>query len=145
MLDYMLNIGSKAPDFSALDQNGKKHRLADYQGRYLLLYFYPKDDTPGCTKEACAFRDSYQDLHKVRTEVLGVSKDSVESHGKFARKFGLPFPILSDSSREIISAYGVTGRQSFLISPAGTIVKIYNKVKPAGHAMEVIADLEGLG
>lgn len=141
----MLDIGTKAPDFSALDQHGKKHQLSDYQGSYLLLYFYPKDDTPGCTKEACAFRDSYDDLRKVRAQVLGVSKDSVSSHIKFSHKFNLPFPILSDPDKEIIVAYQVDKRMSYLISPDGTIVKAYATVKPAEHAGQVIRDLEGLG
>jgi len=143
----MLDVGSMAPEFAAPDQDGKERKLADYRGRWLLLYFYPKDDTPGCTAEACALRDSWSDFEKTGAAVLGVSKDSVKSHGKFAAKYGLPFTIISDEDRAIIRAYGADGlirRVSYLIDPEGKIAKAYPKVKPAGHAAEVLADLAEL-
>jgi peroxiredoxin Q/BCP len=135
-----------APDFRAPDQNGKEHALPDYRGRWLLLYFYPKDDTPGCTKEACTFRDHFEDL-KGKVEILGISHDKVESHSRFAGKYGLPFNLLSDPDRKIIKAYGADGffftkRISFLIDPKGKIAKVYDKVTPKSHALEVLEDWE---
>ncbi len=141
----MLDIGVKAPDFKAPDQNNKLHRLSDYQGKYLLLYFYPKDNTPGCSREACTFRDSYQDFEKMGAKVLGVSKDSVVSHDRFAQKFKLSFPILADPEKVILTDYDISGRQSYLISPAGIIIKTYKNVKPDSHAHEVLTYLKGLG
>jgi thioredoxin-dependent peroxiredoxin len=143
----MLAIGSKAPGFSAPDQDGKIHKLSDYKGRWLLLYFYPKDNTPGCTTEACTIRDSYADFQKIGAAVLGVSKDSVKSHTGFAGKYNLPFPILSDGEKTIIKAYGADGlfaRISYLIDPNGIVAKAYEKVKPAEHAAEAINDLREL-
>lgn len=143
----MLTIGSKAPDFAAPDQDGKIHHLADYRGRWLLLYFYPKDNTPGCTTEACTLRDTYSDFEKTKAAVLGVSADSVKSHTGFAKKYNLPFPILADQDKTIIKAYGADGlvrRISYLIDPHGTIAKAYAKVKPAEHAAEVLKDLSDL-
>jgi peroxiredoxin Q/BCP len=149
--------GSPAPQFSLQDQDGKLHTLADYAGRYVLLYFYPKDDTPGCTKEACAIRDAMPDFSKVNAVVLGISADSVKSHKKFAEKYGLPFTLLADEQKEVAHAYGVWGwkkfmgrdyegisRTSFLIGPDGTIAKVYENVKPEAHAAEVLADLAAL-
>ena len=149
-----LQIGDKAPAFELPDQNGKVHKLSDYTGRVVLLYFYPKDDTPGCTKEACGIRDQWADFKKTGVIVLGVSTDTAKSHKKFAEKYDLPFPLLSDESKELVKAYGVWGpkkfmgreflgtkRWSFLIGPDGMIVKIYENVKPAEHTAEVLADV----
>ncbi len=143
-----LKEGEKAPHFVALDQNGKKHQLSDYKGKWLLLYFYPKDNTPGCTKEACSFRDQFHDL-KGKVEVLGVSHDGLESHQRFAEKYKLPFLLLSDPKREIIKAYEANGflftkRISYLVNPQGKIAKIYAKVSPGQHAEEVLKDYESL-
>lgn len=145
----------KAIDFSLPDQNGKVHSLSSYKGSWVFLYFYPKDDTPGCTKEACGFRDSLNDLKKHNVFVLGVSADSVSSHQKFAKKYNLNFPLLSDEKKEIIKAYGAFGKKkfmgkefegilriSFLINPKGEIVKKYDKVKPEVHAKEVLEDVK---
>ncbi|MFO0705022.1 MAG: thioredoxin-dependent thiol peroxidase [Candidatus Andersenbacteria bacterium] len=152
-----LAVGARAIDFSLQDQSKKTHTLKTYKGKWVLLYFYPKDDTPGCTKEACGFRDSLPRFKKSKLVVLGVSADSVESHAKFAKKFGLPFTLLSDPDKTTIKAYGVWGlkkfmgreymgirRMSFLIDPAGTIAKFYPKVKPVEHPAEVLADLAAL-
>lgn len=149
--------GSAAPDFTLPDQDGKEHALREYRGKWVLLYFYPKDDTPGCTIEACTIRDQFKDFKKIGAEVLGVSTDSVASHKKFADKFELPFTLLADVHKEVVGAYGVFGekkmmgrtymgvkRTSFLIDPHGKIAKIYEKVKPESHAAEVIADLKVL-
>jgi peroxiredoxin Q/BCP len=142
----MLAEKTLAPDFSALDQQGNRHELKDYQGKWLLLYFYPKDNTPGCTKEACQFRDYFEDL-KPEVSVLGVSSDSVKSHSKFATQYRLPFPLLADSDKEIIRLYHANGlfftkRISYLIDPHGTIAKVYEKVDPAKHAMEVLKHVQ---
>lgn len=140
----MLTIGIKAPEFSAPDQDGKIHQLSDYNGRWLLLYFYPKDNTPGCTTEACTFRDSFGEFKKINAAVVGVSKDSVQSHAGFAAKYSLPFTIVADSEKKIIEAYEVESRVSYLIDPKGVIAKAYTKVKPAEHAAEVIKDIREL-
>lgn len=153
----MLEIGKKAPAFTLQDQKGKTHKLSDYAGKWLLIYFYPKDDTPGCTKEACQLRDNYADYKKLKAVVLGVSKDSVDSHKKFADKFELPFPILADPDTKMIQKYGAwqeksmfgkkymgIQRMSYLIDPKGKVVKVYPKVKPIGHAKEVLQDLKEL-
>jgi peroxiredoxin Q/BCP len=149
-----LKINQQAPDFKLKDQNGKIHKLSNYQGKWVLLYFYPKDDTPGCTKEACAIRDNFPNFKKLSVVVLGVSVDSVESHKKFSQKYNLPFTLLSDERKEIVKKYGVWGkkkfmgkeyegtlRTSFLISPQGKIAKIYENVKPEIHAEEVLNNL----
>lgn len=150
----MANLeGKKAPDFTLPDQDGKNHSLSDYRGKTVLLYFYPKDMTPGCTVEACSFRDSMNDLKAGGVQVLGVSVDSVESHKKFAEHFHLNFPILSDMNKKVVQEFGVwgekkfmgvkyvgTSRESFLIGPDGVIVKHYEKVKPATHVAEVLKD-----
>jgi len=143
-IEMKLSEGQKAPDFAALDQQGQQHKLSAYKGKWLLVYFYPKNDTPGCTKEACAFRDEFADL-KGKVEVLGVSHDKVESHAKFASKYQLPFTLLSDPQKKIIEAYEAKGffftkRISYLINPEGKIAKIYSKVSPKGHAREVLRD-----
>ena len=152
-----LTIGDKAPDFTLPDQEGKNHKLAGYKGQWVLLYFYPKDDTPGCTKEACMLRDNYSSFKKIKAVVLGVSIDTVEKHERFAQKYDLPFPLLADIEKEVVQAYEVWGKKkfmgreymgirrwSFLIDPKGKIAKIYEDVKPALHAAEVLADLEAM-
>ena len=149
-----LKIGQKAPAFALSDQDGKTHTLKNYAGQWVLVYFYPKDDTPGCTVEACGFRDYLPKFKKSKLVVLGVSADTVASHKKFAKKFGLPFPLLSDETKTTIKKYGAWGkksfmgrtydgifRTSFLIDPRGVIAKIYEKVKPAVHPVEVFSDL----
>ncbi len=146
-----LKPGQLAPDFQLPDQDGKIHRLSDYRGQWVLLYFYPKDDTPGCTKEACVIRDSLPNFKKLKVKVFGVSVDSVKSHRKFAEKYSLPFTILADEKKEVVKKYGVwakkkfmgkeyygTLRTSFLIGQKGKIVKIYEDVKPEIHAGEVL-------
>jgi thioredoxin-dependent peroxiredoxin len=152
-----LQEGQMAPDFELLDQNNNKQTLSNYRGQWLLLYFYPKDDTPGCTKEACNFRDNWEQFNQAKTMVMGVSTDSVKSHQKFAEKYGLHFPLLSDEEKKIVKEYGVwqpkkmlgkefmgTVRSSFLINPEGRIAKIYERVKPEGHAMEVWKDYKAM-
>ena len=147
-----LKVGQKAPVFELPDQDGKIHKLSDYKGKFVLLYFYPKDDAPGCTIEACSIRDNFSSFKKIKTIVLGVSADSIKSHKKFEEKYSLPFPLLSDKNKKVIKAYGVWGkkkfmgreymgikRTSFLINPDGKISKIYEDVKPAHHASEVLA------
>lgn len=146
-----------APDFELPDQDGKKHRLSGYRGRWVLLYFYPRDNTPGCTIEAHAIRDAWGEFKAKHVVVLGVSTDSVGSHKKFETKHALPFTLLSDEEKEVVKAYGVwapkklagreflgTKRTSFLIDPSGKIAKVYLKVKPAEHAGEVLRDYEKL-
>jgi peroxiredoxin Q/BCP len=150
-----LKEGDKAPDFTAPTNGGDKVSLADFKGKQVVLYFYPKDDTPGCTKEACAFRDHFAEFKKKGAVVLGVSVDPVKSHDKFARKFKLPFTLVSDEDKRIVHAYGVWGekqfmgrkylgthRVTFLIAPDGRIKKIWRQVKPEEHAAEVLAALE---
>lgn len=145
----------KAKDFSLPDQNGKIHKLSDYKGKWIVLYFYPKDDTPGCTKEACGFRDSIEEYKRKGIVILGVSKDSVESHKKFSEKYRLSFPILSDIDKKIIQAYGAWGekkflgktymgtlRKTYLIGKSGEIVKIYEKVDPLIHSQELLTMIE---
>lgn len=149
-----LKEGDMAPDFSAATSGGGKISLADFKGKNVILYFYPKDDTPGCTKEACAFRDGFAEFQKRGAVVLGVSTDSAASHDKFVEKFKLPFPLLADEDKTIVNAYGVWGdksflgrvyqgtrRVTFLIGPDGRIKKIWPKVKPDQHAAEVLAAL----
>ncbi len=139
------------------EEKGKVHQSKDYLGKYILLYFYPKDNTPGCTTEACMIRDSWSEFKDYNAVVLGVSADSVESHKKFSDKFELPFPLLSDSEKTLINDYGVfveknmfgkkymgIKRSSFLIDPEGKIVKIYKIVKPKEHASQVLNDLKNL-
>jgi peroxiredoxin Q/BCP len=150
----MLKQGDKAPLFSLPDQEGIIRSLSDYLGKKVLIYFYPKDDTPGCTVEACGFRDGYEELRKAGLIILGISKDSVKSHKKFSEKHSLPFPILSDESTDIAKAYGVwklkkfmgrgymgVDRMSFLIDEKGKIEKVYEKVSPGIHKDEVSADI----
>lgn len=146
-------VGTKAPSFDLLNQEGKRHKLRDALGSWVLIYFYPKDDTPGCTKEACMLRDNFPDFRKLGITVFGVSVDSVKSHAKFAEKYTLPFILLSDEDKKMVTAYGVwgkkkfmgreymgTNRVSFLIDPKGNIAKIYPKVDPQTHADTVLED-----
>ena len=153
-ISMKLSVGDQAPDFSLSDAVGTMHTLSQYNGKWVLLYFYPKDNTPGCTKQACVIRDDYSQFKKLQATVLGVSVDSPESHGKFAMKYELPFTLLADEKKEVVARYDVwtkkkfmgreymgTLRTSFLISPEGKIVKIYDGVKPETHAIEVLADL----
>ena len=137
-----------APAFSLPDQNGKTHSLAHHAGKWVLLYFYPKDDTPGCTKEACGLRDAFDEYKKRGITVFGVSRDTVESHKKFEEKYGLPFTLLSDTDGSVIAAYGAAGaftkRISYLIDPTGVIRKTYPKVDPAIHAPEILKDFDSL-
>ena len=148
-----LDRGNTAPDFDLLDQNSKRHTLADYSGRWLVLYFYPKDDTPGCTTQACEFRDDIFILRKMGVAVAGVSLDDVGSHREFAEKYSLPFPLLSDAGGEVARRYGAltsfgpvkfAKRQTFIIAPDGTIARVYRNVRPKEHSDEVIAELRSL-
>src|SRR6476620_9672809 len=148
----MLKEGDVAPDFNSKDQNGETVKLSDYKGKKVVLYFYPKDDTPGCTKEACSFRDA-DDIYRGKgIKVFGVSTDSEASHQKFISKFQLPFDLLADTYKQIVEAYGVwgeksmygkkymgTNRKTFLIDKEGKIAKIFDKVDVSNHADEVLA------
>ena len=149
----LIEPGKKAPAFTLKDQDGKTHKLSDYEGRPVVLYFYPKDDTPGCTTEACAFRDDVFKFKKMGVAIVGVSVDDVASHKAFAEKHSLPFTLLADSDKAVAKSYGVlvdykgtelASRQTFLIDPEGVVAKHYPKVDPDGHSPEVIADLEAL-
>ncbi|MBP6085569.1 thioredoxin-dependent thiol peroxidase [Candidatus Gracilibacteria bacterium] len=150
MID-LLTIGAPAPQFTALSSTGNPVSLADYRGKYVVLYFYPKDDTPGCTKEACGFRDSYQEFEQNNVVILGVSKDSVASHQKFQNKYQLPFVLLSDEDLAICKAYHTWGQKSmygrkydgifrvtYLIDPEGMIKQVFPKVDPVLHAKEML-------
>jgi peroxiredoxin Q/BCP len=149
-----LTVGAPAPSFSAPDQSGKTVSLADFKGKTVVLYFYPKDDTPGCTVQACSFRDGHAAFQKKKTVVLGVSPDNAKSHVKFIEKFTLPFPLLSDPDHTIAEAYNVwveksmygkkymgMERSTFVIGPDGRLKAIYRKVKPEIHIADVLADL----
>lgn len=152
-----LKIGDLAPDFALPDQKGEVRRLSDFRGQWVVLYFYPKDNTPGCTKEACGFRDLFPKFQRRKIVVIGISTDSVRSHEKFAEKYDLPFLLLADEEKAVVRAYGVWGqksfmgrttmgthRTSFLVDPEGRIAKIYERVRPETHAEEVFRDLEQL-
>ncbi|MCX7628323.1 MAG: peroxiredoxin [Methylophilaceae bacterium] len=143
--------GQPAPGFTLPDQTGKLHSLTDYRGSWLVLYFYPKDDTPGCIKEACSFRDDLHRIERLGAKVVGISLDDTESHAKFARKYHLPFPLLSDHDGKVADRYGalthlgivkLAKRHTYLIGPDGKIVKVYLKVDPSRHSREIIDDLE---
>ncbi len=145
----MLDINTPAPDFSLPDESGEFHSLEEYKGSWVLLYFYPKDDTPGCTKEACSLRDYALEYEQNDLIVIGISKDSGESHQNFISKYKLPFTLLSDEKSKVIDMYGAKGpigtkRISYLIDPEGMIEKVYTKVDPEKHAEEVLRDLESL-
>ena len=148
-----ISTGQVAPNFNLQDQNGEWHTLDNYKGKWVVLFFYPKDQTPGCTTEACNFRDNIFEFEKLNAQILGVSLDDVESHQAFSEKYSLPYPILADVNKECATEYGVLGkfmmmtiakRQSFLINPEGSIVKHYKKVDPDTHTKEVIGDLKQL-
>ena len=154
----MLDVGMKAPEFTLQDQDGREVSLADYRGKKVVLYFYPKDSTPGCTRQACAFAGSLSEIKAQGAVVLGVSKDSVASHRKFADKYGLPFTLLSDPQLEAIQAYGVwqekklygkvsmgVVRTTFVIDEAGVVAAVMPKVKPDTNAAEVLRLLKGEG
>jgi thioredoxin-dependent peroxiredoxin len=147
----LLEVGDKAPAFQTRNQDGEKVSLADFKGQKVALYFYPKDDTPGCTKEACSFRDGWSKFRKRNVAVLGVSTDDERSHRKFVDKFSLPFPLLADTDRAIVKAYGVWGEKSmygrkymgthrvtYLVDEKGKIAAVWPKVKPDGHADEIL-------
>ena len=143
-------VGKLAPEFELSDQDGQLHSLEDYHEQWVVLYFYPKDETPGCTTEACEFRDNIFAYRKLNARILGVSLDDVESHKAFADNHGLPFPLLADTEGTAAGAYGVktkwagftiAKRQTFIIDPEGVVVKHYEKVKPDTHAKEVLAAL----
>lgn len=145
----LLSIGAHAPEFSLQDHTGTIRTLSDYKGSYVVVYFYPKDDTPGCTKEACMIRDMYDEYAQNGIIVLGISKDSPESHIKFKEKYELPFTLLSDPGQSTIQAYGASGtlfnkRITYIIDPEGVIAKVYPDVDPASHAMELLNDLKTL-
>jgi peroxiredoxin Q/BCP len=153
----MLELNELAPDFTLLDQNGNQHKLSDYRGKKVILYFYPKDDTPGCTTEACQFNEILPNFQETEAVVLGISADTPESHKKFAEKYNLNFTLLSDPEKEVIQKYGVWKeknmygkktfgivRTTFIIDEEGKIRKIYNNVKADGHAQKVIEDIKTL-
>ena len=143
-----------APNFSLKDQAGTQHTLADYNGTWLVLYFYPKDDTPGCTTEACSLRDAATDLKEIDAEIVGVSADDTKSHEKFIKKHHLNFTLLSDPEKKTIEAYGAWGkkmfgkegilRKTFIIDPDGDVVKVYGRVTPLGHGEQLVADIKRL-
>lgn len=150
----LLAEGSQAPDFSLQDETGTVRKLSDYRGSPVVLYFYPRDDTPGCTKEACNFRDDYSAYKNAGITILGVSPDTPKSHAKFKTKYGLPFTLLADTDHEVCVLYGVWGRKksmgreydgvfrtTFLIDPEGQIIKVFEKVRPADHSAEVLKAL----
>ncbi|MBK9137865.1 MAG: thioredoxin-dependent thiol peroxidase [Verrucomicrobia bacterium] len=155
--ELTLKVGDPAPDFTAPTQTGETVTLSALRGQWVVLYFYPKDNTPGCTVEACGFRDAWETLRSRGVAVLGVSTDSVKSHERFARLFKLPFTLVADPDKTVVKAYGVyaeksfmgriglgTHRVTFLIAPDGRIAEIWPKVKTAGHAAEVLAAIERL-
>jgi peroxiredoxin Q/BCP len=146
-------VGQPAPDFNLPDQNGKLHTLQEYRGKWLVLYFYPKDDTPGCTQEACSFRDDLSQITELGAQVVGVSVDDTNSHAEFAKKYHLPFPLLADKSTETAARYGAlmdlwlikfARRYTFLIDPQGNIKKMYLGVETSRHSKQIIADLKKL-
>lgn len=143
-----------APDFSLTDGNGKLHALADYAGKWVVVYFYPKDDTPGCTLEACSLRDNYSELVAAGVAVVGISRDDASLHQKFATKHNLPFTLLSDPDAAVMKAYGAWGkkmfgtegvlRKTFIIDPSGIVRKVYGRVTPLGHGAQVARDIVAL-
>ena len=145
----LLQTGIAAPDFTLADHTGAMRTLSELKGSYVVIYFYPKDDTPGCTKEACMIRDIYHDFEKAGITVIGISKDSPASHAKFREKYELPFILLSDPEKHAIGPYGAsqligTKRISYIIDPNGVIVGVYPNVDPAGHAMQLLQDIKNL-
>ena len=147
----VLSAGEQAPAFELLDNEGNLHKLSDYQGQTIVVYFYPRDDTPGCTKEACSFRDAYADFREAGVEVIGISPDNEGSHSKFIAKYQLPFVLLSDPDHNVCEAFGAWGlkkmygreyegvyRTTFVIGPNGVIKHVFENVKPADHSQEVL-------
>lgn len=150
-----LIVGQKAPDFELPDQDGNLHKSSDFLGQTVLIYFYPKDDTPGCTIEACGIRDNFPKFSEIKVKVLGISVDTVASHKKFADKYKLPFTLLSDSEKQVVNLYDVwkkkkfmgreydgTVRTSFLINKEGKIIKIFENVKPPIHAQQILEEIK---
>lgn len=151
----MLSANLPAPDFELPDETGKLHKLSDYRGKFVVLYFYPKDDTPGCTTEACGFRDNYSAYTQAGAVILGVSPDSAKSHTKFKNKYELPFTLLADEDHAVCEQYGAWGlkkfmgreydgvlRTTFVIGPDGLIKQVFEGVKPDGHSQEVLAAIK---
>ncbi len=145
-----VSVGEPAPDFELTDQDGLLHSLEDYRDRWVVLFFYPKDGTPGCTTEVCEFRDNIFAYRDLNAQILGISLDDIESHKAFSEEHGLPYPLLADVGGDVAAAYGVktrmfgmtvAKRQTFIISPAGHVAKHYEKVKPASHSAQVLHDL----
>ena len=147
----MLKIGDKAPDFQGLNEKGEQVNLRDFEGKKLILFFYPKDDTPGCTAEACSLRDSYQELRDKNFELLGISVDDAKKHNKFIAKYTLPFSLIADTEHVVVNAYGVWGekkfmgkvfdgihRKTFVIDEKGTIERVFEKVKTDDHAAQIL-------
>ena len=154
----MLKEGTVAPDFDLANDSGSSTRLSTLRGKTVVLYFYPKDDTPGCTTEACSFRDSWAAVEASGAIVLGISPDSVEKHGKFKAKYSLPFSLLADPDKAVLKAYGAFGpkmmygkeslgviRSTFIVGPDGTIAKVFPKVMPEGHAVQVLEAIKAIG
>ncbi len=152
-----MEVNDKSPDFSTTDENGKEVALKDFRGQTVVLYFYPKADTPGCTKEACSFRDAYKEIKRTGVVLLGISADTSGAQKKFQDKFSLPFPLLADAGKKIADLFGVVkeknmygkkvkgiARTTFVIAPDGKIQHIFHNVKPEGHAEEVLAYLKGV-
>ena len=150
-----ISTGIPAPDFSLEDETGTLYSLSDFRGQPVVLYFYPKDDTPGCTTEACNFRDDYSHYTKAGITILGVSPDTPKSHARFKAKYGLPFPLLADADHKVCELYKVWGlkkamgreyngvfRTTYLIDEKGMIIRVYENVKPAGHSAEILAELK---
>ena len=150
-----LKEGMQAPTFELKDSHGNIHKLSDYAGQTIVVYFYPKDDTPGCTKEACSFRDAYADFKEAGIEIIGISPDTPKSHAKFIDKYELPFLLLSDPDHEVLEAYGVWGlkkmygreyegvfRTTYVIGPDGEIKKVFENVKPSDHSQQVLEEIE---
>jgi thioredoxin-dependent peroxiredoxin len=143
----MIEVDTLAPDFTLRDETGTERTLSEFRGSYVLLYFYPKDNTPGCTQEACMIRDAYDEYATLGITVIGVSADSPESHARFKEQHGLPFVLLSDTEKKVIATYGAKGalftrRISYLIDPTGKVVRSYVNVDPAKHAGEVLGDIK---
>jgi thioredoxin-dependent peroxiredoxin len=150
----VLQAGDKAPEFELMDDAGSVHKLSDYRGQAIVVYFYPEDDTPGCTKEACSFRDSYAEFRQAGVEIIGISPDSEKSHTDFIKKYKLPFVLLSDPDHKVCQAYGVWGlkqymdreyegvfRTTFIIGPDGIVKRVFENVEPADHSQEVLAEI----
>ena len=150
----VLSEGVKAPDFELKDSEGNLHKLSDYAGQTIVVYFYPKDDTPGCTKEACSFRDSYADFNKAGVTIIGISPDKVASHKKFKDKYALPFTLLADADHKVCEAYGVWGlkksfgreyegvfRTTYVLGPEGEVKHVFENVKPSDHSKEVLREV----